>query len=73
MFRAKPKSHSFSTPFLEMRRFSGLMSRWMTLWAWQYSMDRTSWNTALRISSMLRPSGFFSRSSRMVRSTYSNT
>ena len=29
---AKPKSHSLTTPLLEMRIFSGFTSRWMTYW-----------------------------------------
>lgn len=45
--RANPKSQSFTTPSLVRRMFSGLTSRWMQLWAWQYP-------TACNVCQMIR-------------------
>ena len=58
--RAKPKSQSFTTPSLVRRMFSGLTSRWMQLWAWQYP-------TACNVCQMIRfvnTSGTLHRESR---------
>ena len=49
------------------------MSRWMTLWEWQYSMERSSCHRHFLHSSGSMPSGLRSRSSRIVRSTNSKT
>lgn len=45
--RANPKSQSLTTPSLVRRIFSGLTSRWMQLWAWQYP-------TACNVCQMIR-------------------
>lgn len=37
IIRAKPKSHSLTTPSAVSRMFSGLTSRWMQLCRWQYA------------------------------------
>ena len=38
----QPKSAIFSSPFMPSSRFSGLMSRWMTCFEWQYTRARAS-------------------------------
>ena len=38
----QPKSAIFSSPFMPSSRFSGLISRWMTCFEWQYSSARAS-------------------------------
>ena len=40
----QPKSAIFSSPPTPSNRFSGLMSRWMTFFEWQYIKASVSWN-----------------------------